>query len=133
MKNLLLPLLPLLLLPRILFAEVVEADLLIVGGNESACAAAVQAVRLGVRNILLVNDIDWLGGQFSAEGVGCPDEWTVVNGAKTHFPRSGLFLEVLRRIRAHNSTTYGRPFDRDNNNIPDRLQPPPATVGTQPR
>jgi hypothetical protein len=104
MKNLLLPLL---LLPRILFAEVIEADLLIVGGNESACAAAVQAARLGVRNILLVNDIDWLGGQFSAEGVGCPDEWTVVNGAKTHFPRSGLFLEVLRRIRAHNSTTYG--------------------------
>jgi hypothetical protein len=102
-------LLPLLLLPRLLFAEVVEADLLIVGGNESACAAAVQAARLGVRKILLVNDIDWLGGQFSAEGVGCPDEWTVVNGTKTNFPRSGLFLEVIRRIRAHNSSTYGVP------------------------
>jgi hypothetical protein len=50
-----------------------EADLLIVGGNESACAAAVQAARLGVKRIVLVNDIDWLGGQFSAEGVGCPD------------------------------------------------------------
>jgi len=102
-------LLALLLLPRLLSAEVVEADLLIVGGNESACAAAVQAARLGVRNILLVNDIDWLGGQFSAEGVGCPDEWTVVHGTKTNFPRSGLFLEVIRRIRAHNSSTYGVP------------------------
>ncbi len=52
------------------------ADLLIVGGNESECAAAVQAARLGVQPIVRVNDIDWLGGQFSAEGVGCVDEWT---------------------------------------------------------
>ena len=100
-------LLTLSLLPGILGAELIDADLLIVGGNESACAAAVQAARLGVKRIVLVNDIEWLGGQFSAEGVGCPDEWTVVNNARTHFPRSGIFLEVLRRIRAHNSSTYG--------------------------
>ena len=99
----------LLMLPGILGAELVETDLLIVGGNESACAAALQASRLGVKRIVLVNDIQWLGGQFSAEGVGCPDEWTVVNNARTHFPRSGIFLEVLRRIRAHNSATYGVP------------------------
>ncbi len=88
-------------------SETLQADLLIVGGNESACAAAVQAARLGVKRVVMVNDIDWLGGQFSAEGVGCPDEWTVVNGRRTNFPRSGLFLEVLRRIRAYNSATYG--------------------------
>ena len=101
--------LPLLLLPGLLHAEVLDADLLVVGGNESACAAAVQAARLGVKKVVLVNDIDWLGGQFSAEGVGCVDEWTGVNKARTNFPRSGLFLEVLRRIRAHNSLTYGLP------------------------
>lgn len=39
-------------------AETIETDLLIVGGNESACAAAVQAARLGVKRIVLVNDID---------------------------------------------------------------------------
>lgn len=89
-------------------AEVVEADLLIVGGNESACAAAVQAGRLGMKKIVLVNDIDWLGGQFSAEGVGCLDEWTVVNGKRTHFPRSGMFLEMIQHIRAHNSAKYGK-------------------------
>lgn len=89
-------------------AEVIEADLLIVGGSESACAAAVQAARLGVRKIVLVNDIGWLGGQFSAEGVGCLDEWIVVNGKRTNFPRSGLFLEMVRRIRAHNSAKYGK-------------------------
>jgi hypothetical protein len=88
---------------------ILEADLLIVGGNESACAAAVQAARLGVKNIILVNDIDWLGGQFSAEGVGCPDEWTGVNGRRVNFPRSGIYSEVIIRIRAHNSQTYGMP------------------------
>lgn len=101
-------LLPLLALAPILSAEVIETDLLIVGGNESACAAAIQAARLGVKRIVLVNDIDWLGGQFSAEGVGCLDEWIVVNGKRTNFPRSGLFLEMIHRIRAHNSATYGK-------------------------
>lgn len=84
-----------------------EADLLIVGGNESACAAAVQAARLGVRRIVLVNDIDWLGGQFSAEGVGPVDERTTLHGKSANFPRSGLFLEMIERIRAHNTRTYG--------------------------
>jgi len=101
-------LLSLLLLPVAVSAEVLETDLLIVGGSESACAAAIQAARLGVKKIVLVNDIDWLGGQFSAEGVGCMDEWTTVSGKRVNFPRSGLFLEMIQRIRAHNSATYGK-------------------------
>jgi FAD dependent oxidoreductase len=92
-----------------LFAEDITTDLLIVGGNESACAAAVQACRLGVKKVVLVNDIDWLGGQFSAEGVGCLDEWTTVNGKRVNFPRSGLFAEMVQRIRAFNSAKYGKP------------------------
>jgi hypothetical protein len=91
-----------------LFAAILDADLLIVGGNESACAAAVQAARLGVKRIVLVNDIEWLGGQFSAEGVGCLDEWTTVNGKRVGFPRSGLFLEMVDRIHAHNTAKYGK-------------------------
>ncbi len=89
-------------------APTVAADLLIVGGSESACAAAVQAARLGVKRVVLVNDIEWLGGQFSSEGVGCVDEWTTVNGKRTHFPRSGIFLEVLERIHRHNRERYGK-------------------------
>ncbi|MEN3939957.1 FAD-dependent oxidoreductase [Prosthecobacter sp. SYSU 5D2] len=96
------------LLTTVARTEIVQADLLIVGGNESACAAAVQAARLGVKKIVLVNDIRWLGGQFSAEGVGCLDEWTTVEGKRVNFPRSGLFAEVVQRIRAHNSATYGK-------------------------
>lgn len=100
--------LSLLLFPCFGAAETLDADLLIVGGNESACAAALQAARLGVKKIVLVNDIQWLGGQFSAEGVGCLDEWTTVQWKRVGFPRSGLFAEVVQRIHSHNSATYGK-------------------------
>ena len=86
---------------------VLDADLLVVGGTEAGVAAAVQAARLDVAKVVLVNDIDWLGGQFSAEAVGAIDEWTEYRGKKTEFPRSGLFLEVLRRMRTHNGQVYG--------------------------
>lgn len=82
-------------------------DLLIVGGNEAGVAAAVQAARSGVKRITLVNDIDWLGGQFSAEAVGAIDEWTIVDGKRTNFPRSGLFREVMEQIYEHNLQKYG--------------------------
>jgi hypothetical protein len=85
----------------------IDADLLIVGGTEAGVAAAVQAARLGIPRIVLVNDIEWLGGQFSAEGVGTIDEWTTYRGKRTNFPRSGLFLEVIRRIREYNGQKYG--------------------------
>ena len=88
-------------------APPIECDLLVVGGNEAGVAAAVQAARLGVPRIVLVNDIAWLGGQFSAEGVGCVDEWTVYRGKRVNFPRSGIFLEVIRRIQARNKEKYG--------------------------
>jgi hypothetical protein len=90
-------------------AEPIDCDLLVVGGNESAVAAAVQAARLGVRRVVLVNDIDWLGGQFSAEGVGAVDEWTTVAGKRTEFPRSGMFLEVAQAIEGVNRKKYGTP------------------------
>ena len=48
--------------------QVIEADLLIVG-QRPGCAAAVQAARLGVQHRAGERH-EWLGGQFSAEGVG---------------------------------------------------------------
>jgi len=88
-------------------AEDVETDLLIVGADESGCAAAVQAARLGVKRIILTNDHEWLGGQFCTQGIGPVDEWTVVEGKRVNFPRSGPFLEIMERIRAHNRLAYG--------------------------
>jgi len=91
----------------LLQAETIETDLLIVGADESGCAAAVQAARLGVKRIVLTNDHDWLGGQFCTQGIGPIDEWTVVEGKRVNFPRSGTFLEIIERIRAHNRLAYG--------------------------
>lgn len=85
-------LLPFIFLPFLAAAEVIETDLLIVGGDESGCAAAaIQAARLGVKRIVLVNDIDWLGGQFCTQGIGPIDEWTIVNGKRAEYPASGAF------------------------------------------
>jgi len=86
----------------------VEADLLVVGGTESGCAAAVQAARMGVKRIVLVNDIEWLGGQFSAEAVGAIDENRAhgYNGS-VPIPRSGIFKDVIDAIEESNAALYG--------------------------
>lgn len=103
-----LPFLLLLVFPiALLRAETIETDLLIVGADESGCAAAVQAARLGAKRIVLTNDHEWLGGQFCTQGIGPIDEWTVVEGKRVNFPRSGSFLEIVDRIRAHNRLNYG--------------------------
>ncbi|MCA9080374.1 MAG: FAD-dependent oxidoreductase, partial [Planctomycetaceae bacterium] len=92
-------------------AEEIATDLLIVGGTESGCAAAVAAARAGVPSIVLVNDIDWLGGQFSAEGLAAIDENRGPEGYGhgVPFPRSGLFREVIDGIEALNLKKYGHP------------------------
>ena len=84
-----------------------KADVLVVGGTESGCAAAVQAARMGVTNVVLVNDIEWLGGQFSAEALAAIDENREgsYNGT-VPIPRSGMFREVIGRIEAVNSNKF---------------------------
>ena len=47
-------------------------DLLIVGGGTSGVAAALTALRLGLR-VVLTEETDWLGGQLTAQAVP-PDE-----------------------------------------------------------
>lgn len=86
-----------------------ETDLLIVGGTESGGAAAVQAARMGVKRIMLVNDIDWLGGQFSAEGLVAIDENRGPEGYGhgVPVPRHGMFREVITRIENLNQQKYG--------------------------
>lgn len=85
-----------------------RADLLVVGGTESGCAAAVQAARMGIRNIVLVNDIEWLGGQFSAEGLGAIDENRGHGYDGTvPIPRSGIFRDVIDAIEQKNAEMYG--------------------------
>ncbi|MCA8996836.1 MAG: FAD-dependent oxidoreductase [Planctomycetaceae bacterium] len=90
-------------------SRTIDADLLIVGGTESGCAAAVQAARMGVQKIVLVNDIEWLGGQFSAESLVAIDENTNIGGVRHQqpIPRHGAFKEIIDRIEENNLKTYG--------------------------
>lgn len=88
--------------------EEIQVDLLVVGGTESGCAAAVQAARMGIKKIALVNDIEWLGGQFSSEGLGAIDE-NRGHGydGSVPIPRSGIFREVIDAIEEKNAELYG--------------------------
>ncbi|MEZ6038930.1 MAG: FAD-dependent oxidoreductase [Planctomycetaceae bacterium] len=87
----------------------VSADVLIVGGTESGCAAAVQAARMGVKSIVLVNDTSWLGGQFSSEALVAIDENRGPAGYDhtVPFPRNGSFLEIIDLIEQLNNRKYG--------------------------
>jgi len=91
-------------------ARSLNADLLIAGGTESGCAAAVQAARMGVESIVLVTDGRWLGGQFSSQGLVAIDENANVGGTrhKLPIPRSGLFKETIERIEELNRRKHGR-------------------------
>ena len=63
---------------------------------------------MGVQRIVLVNDIEWLGGQFSAEGLGAIDENRAhgYNGS-VPIPRSGIFRDVIDAIEKKNAKLYG--------------------------
>lgn len=54
-------------------ARVVECDVLIVGGGTGGVAAALAAARRG-RNVHLLEETDWIGGQLTSQGVSALDE-----------------------------------------------------------
>ncbi len=87
-----------------------QVDLLVVGGTESGCAAAIQAARMGVERIALVSDLKMLGGQFTAESLVAIDEnrGPAGYGHGVPFPRNGLFKEVIERIELVNQHQYGK-------------------------
>jgi hypothetical protein len=71
------------------------ADLVVVGGGLGGVAATLAALRLGAR-VLLVEELEWLGGQLTAQGVP-PDEHPWME-----FVTASESYAVLRRaIRAH--------------------------------
>ena len=46
----------------------IATDILIVGGGLGGVSAALAATRLG-RKVVLVEELDWLGGQLTSQGV----------------------------------------------------------------
>lgn len=87
--------------------DVLSCDLLIVGGTDSATPAAAQAARMGVERIIVVNDIEWFGGQWSAAGLSMIDEFAMYRGRRGLYPRTGTHLELIRYIRDYNRKRFG--------------------------
>ena len=71
----------------------VRTELLIVGGGLGGVAATLAAVRLG-RSVLLVEELDWLGGQLTSQGVPFDEHPWIENGVGS---RSYLALRAAIR------------------------------------
>ena len=74
-------------------AEIISADVLVVGGGAGGTAAAIQAARRGA-NVVLVSELPWLGGMLTAAGVSAPDGNEL---AAFQTGIWGAFLKELRR------------------------------------
>ena len=77
-------------------AQVVQTDLLIIGGGASGTTAGIQAARMGV-NTLIVEETEWLGGMLTAAGVSAIDG--------NHQMPSGLWGEFRQKLYNY----YGGP------------------------
>src|SRR6266851_9291329 len=53
-------------------AKELACDVAVIGGGVGGCAAALAALRNGLR-VILTEETDWLGGQLTSQGVP-PDE-----------------------------------------------------------
>ena len=95
--------------------------------NEAACAAALQAARCGMGNVVLVSDCEMLGGQYSAQGVGPVDERVYVFGDNLDFPRSGMALEIINAMGAYNLKRYGREWPGNCWSATRTIEPRPAS------
>ncbi len=104
----------------------VSARVLVVGDNEAACVAALQAARDGVRSVVLVSDCEMLGGQYSAQGVGPVDERVCIEGRSLDFPRSGMALEIIEAMGAYNQVRYGRMWPGNCWSATCTIEPRPA-------
>jgi len=71
-------------------------DLLIVGGGTGGVAAAIAAARYGIK-VCLIEETDWLGGQFTAQGVSALDEHEHIE----NFGGTASYYEFRDRIRGH--------------------------------
>jgi hypothetical protein len=51
----------------------INADIVIIGGSVGGCAAALAAARNG-KQVVMTEETDWIGGQFTSQGLSAPDE-----------------------------------------------------------
>jgi hypothetical protein len=76
------------------------ADLVIIGGGLGGCAAAIAALRNGLR-VVMTEETDWIGGQLTAQGVPTDEHrWIETHGANSSYQ------ELRKRIRDYYRRNY---------------------------
>lgn len=83
-------------------AAQVSCDVLVVGGGSGGTAAALAALRAGCR-VVLTEETDWLGGQFTSQGVSALDEHDHIEA----FGGTARYYDLRRRLRDHYRATAG--------------------------
>lgn len=75
-------------------------EVLIIGGGVGGCAAALAAARMG-RTVIMTEETDWIGGQFTSQAVP-PDE----NRWIEQFGGTRLYREFRARVRDYYRANY---------------------------
>ena len=76
-------------------------DILVAGGGTGGVAAALTAARAG-RTVCLTEETDWLGGQFTAQGVAAFDDHRFIEEAGG----TASYYDLRQRIRAAYTEHY---------------------------
>lgn len=78
-----------------------SADLVIAGGGMGGCAAALSALRHGLR-VVMTEETDWIGGQLTQQGLSCPDEHQWIES----FGATQLYRNLRYAIREYYRQHY---------------------------
>src|ERR1051325_1379611 len=86
-------------------AREIECDVLVVGGGTGGVAAAWAAARMG-RRVCLVEETDWIGGQFTSQGVSALDEHEHIEAfgaTRTYYRLRELIRDSYRGLASSDS------------------------------
>ena len=99
---------------RVEHGSELHAELVIAGAGIGGFAAAMAALRNG-HSVILTEETDWIGGQFTQQGLSCPDEhqWIESFGA-TQLYRD--FRSAVRRYYKQNYPLTKDAYERNNLN-----------------
>jgi hypothetical protein len=78
----------------------IRCDILIIGGSTGGVAAALAAAR-GSRSVCLTEETNWVGGQFTAQGVSALDENRYIETTGATALYAGFRQRVRDYYRAH--------------------------------
>lgn len=88
----------------------IKADLVIAGAGMGGCAAAIAALRNGLR-VIMTEETDWIGGQLTQQGLSCPDEHQWIES----FGATRSYRDLRTAIRAYYQTYYPLTSSAKNN------------------